>query len=82
LHQSYCPSNAARVKRRGGGLHQGDEWASAEIHVARKEKAKKYKKGVSRLLQILADDIRTKNAFVWGDLNARNQPNAFSYGET
>ena len=28
------------------------------------------------------DDIRTKNAFVWGDLNARNQPNAFSYGET
>jgi len=26
--------------------------------------------------------IRTKNAFVWGDLNARNQPNAFSYGET
>jgi len=30
----------------------------------------------------LADDIRTKHAFVWGDLNARNQPNAFSYGET
>jgi len=29
-----------------------------------------------------ADDIRTKHAFVWGDLNARNQPNAFSYGET
>jgi len=30
----------------------------------------------------MADDIRTKHAFVWGDLNARNQPNAFSYGET
>jgi len=29
-----------------------------------------------------ADDIRTKHAFVWGDLNARNQPNAFTYGET
>jgi len=31
---------------------------------------------------IRADDIRAKHAFVWGDLNARNQPNAFSYGET
>jgi len=31
---------------------------------------------------IKADDNRTKHAFVWGDLNARNQPNAFSYGET
>ena len=31
---------------------------------------------------VKADDIRTKHAFVWGDLNARNQPNAFSYGET
>ena len=24
-----------------------------------------------------ADDIRTKHAFVWGDLNAPNEPNAF-----
>jgi len=32
--------------------------------------------------KIKADDIRTKHAFVWGDLNARNQPNAFSYEET
>jgi len=45
--------------------------------------------GAHGALQILgkmelrkADDIRTKHAFVWGDLNARNQPNAFSYGET
>ena len=34
------------------------------------------------LLPCWADDIRTKHAFVWGDLNARNQPNAFSYGQT
>ena len=36
----------------------------------------------SGIAQRLTDDIRTKHAFVWGDLNARNQPNAFSYGET
>jgi len=30
----------------------------------------------------LADDICTNNAFVWGDLNSRNQPSAFLYGET
>jgi len=43
-------------------------------------KKKKEKKYHNKLAE--ADDIRTKNAFVWGDLNARNQPNAFSYGET
>jgi len=35
-----------------------------------------------RFLSIKADDICTNNAFVWGDLNARNQPSAFLYGET